>query len=129
MANYARELPIDKQNNQYTESTPAFVTNQSWSSVFTVSSTVGLSDKTTVIQLSAVGAPANFKWGGGSVTGTSFDGTIPSNVQVTFVVPQSVMGAGVNASMMGANGANGLYNSISIKTVGGNTGSVFGAEF
>jgi hypothetical protein len=126
MANYARELPIDKNMNPYTVSTPNFVANQSWSSVFTVSSTVGLSDKTTVIQIAAVGATVNFKWGAGSVTATSFDGTVVANTQVTFVVPQSIMGA---ASLMGANGANGLYNSISLKTVGGNTGSVFAAEF
>ncbi len=129
MATYARDLPVDKQGNPYTEATPAYPANQSWSSVFTVSSTIGLNDKTTVVQLSAFGAPANFKWGPNSVTGTSFDGTIPINTQVTFVVPQSIMAVGYSASMMGANGANGLYNSISIKTLGGNTGSVFGAEF
>lgn len=124
---YARALPVDSQNNPYTVATPNYTSNQAWSSVFTVSSTVGLSDKTTVVQIAAIGAAVNIKWGTGSVTGTAFDGTIPANTQITFVVPQSVMAN--SASLMGANGSNGLYNSLSIKTVGGNTGSVFGAEF
>lgn len=126
MAQYAQALPVDKFNNPYTVATPAFPSNQSWSSVFTVSSTVGLSDKTTVIQIVTAGSAANIKWGPGSVTGTSFDATIPANAELTLVVPQSVL---ASTSVMGANGANGLYNSISIRTVGGNTGSVWGAEF
>lgn len=126
MAQYAQALPVDKFNNPYTVATPAFPSNQAWSSVFTVSSTVGLSDKTTVIQIVTAGSAANIKWGPGSVTGTSFDATIPANAELTLVVPQSVL---ASTSVMGANGANGLYNSISIRTVGGNTGSVWGAEF
>jgi hypothetical protein len=127
MAQYAKSLPVDQNNNPYTVSTPNFPSNQSWSSVFTVSSTIGLSDRTTVIQIAAVGAPVNFKWGPGSVTGSSFDGTVSAGTATVYVVPSSIL---ANAgSVMGANGANGLYSSISLKTVGGNAGSVFAAEF
>ncbi len=126
MAQYARELPVDKNNNPYSVSIPGQVSNQSWGSVFTVSSTIGLNANTTAIQLVALGNPANFKWGPSSVTATNFDGTIPVNTPQMFVVPQSV--AGVYPSIQGANAANGLYNQISIKQVGG-AGSVFGAEF
>jgi len=125
MAQYAKELPVDKNNNPYTIATPAFVSNQSWGSVFTVSSTIGLSDKTTVVQFLAVGQAANIKWGPSSVTATNFDASIPANTPVTLVVPQSIMAA---VSVMGANGANGLYNSVSIKQLA-TGGSVFGAEF
>ena len=41
---------VDKNNNPYICSTPNFAANQSWGSVFTVASTVGLNDKTTVLQ-------------------------------------------------------------------------------
>ena len=81
------------------------------------------------MQIAAVGAPVNFKWGSGSVTGTSFDGTILTGNSQIYVVPQSVFGNSVTTSVMGANGANGLYNSISLKTIGGSAGSVFGTEF
>ena len=127
MAQYARALPVDQNNNPYGTSVPNQVSLNSWSSVFTVSSTVGLSDRTTVVQVAAIGAATNIKWGPGSITGTVFDATVAANTVQIFVVPQSVM-ANSN-SVMGANGANGLYNSISIKTVGGNTGSVFGTEY
>lgn len=126
MAQYAKQLPVDQNNNPYTVATPNFVSNQSWQGVPIVSSTIQLSDKTTVIQLSAAGGPVNFKWGPGSVTSSSFDGTIPANTQNTYVVPVSITAA---VSVMGANGANGLYNSISIKTATAVSASVFGAEF
>lgn len=127
MKYYAKALPIDVENNPYQTTTPNAVANQSWSSVFTVSSTLGLSDRTTVVQIATQGAGVNFKWGPGSVTGTSFDGTVSANSQQTFVVPVSILAAA--NSVMGANGANGLYNQISLRTIGGNTGSVFGTEF
>lgn len=125
-ANYAKALPIDSQLNPYQTTIPNAVANQSWSSVFTVSSTVGLSDRTTVLQIMTIGAGVNFKWGPASVTATSFDGSVAPNSQQTFVVPVSIMAAG--NSVMGSNGSNGLYNQISLKQVGG-TGSVFAAEY
>lgn len=127
MAQYAKDLPVDKNNNPYFTTTPAYPAIQSWSSVFTVSSTVGLSDRTTVVQIATVGTTTNFKWGPSSVTATNFDGTVPPNTVGVFVVPVSIVAA--SNSVMGANGANGLYNQISLRTVGGNTGSVFAAEF
>lgn len=128
MATYAKALPMDQYGNPYTVATPNFPAIQSWGSVFTVSSTVGLSDRTTVVQFMTVGQPVNIKWGASSVTATNFDVSMPANTTITLVVPQSIMAVGSNVSVMGANGANGLYNSVSIKqlTIGG---SVFGAEY
>lgn len=127
MVNYAKSLPVDGNENPYTVSTPAFPSNQSWQGTPITSSTIGLSDRTTVVQLAAQGGAINFKWGPGSVTATSFDGTVVGGYTQTFVVPVSIMANGY--SVMGANGANGLYNSISIKTATGLSGSVFGCEF
>ncbi len=124
MAQYAQDLPTDQNNNPYLSGTPAYPSNQSWSGSYTVSSTVGLSDKTTVIQIMSTGSPVNFLWGPGSVTATAFDGSVSANDARTFVVPQSVLAAN---SVMGANGANGLYNKISIKATG--SSSVFVAEY
>lgn len=124
MAQYARELPVDRFNNPYFTGTPAFVSNQSSSGTFAASSTIGLSDKTTVIQIMTTGSPLNFVWGPGSVTGTSFDGSVSANDARTFVIPVSIVAA---VSVMGANGANGLYNKISIKATG--SSSVFVAEY
>lgn len=73
----------------------------------------------------AIGNVVNFKWGPGSVTASSFDGTVSPGTGQTYVIPQSVMAA---QSVMGANGANGLYNKISIFAPAGSA-SVFGAEF
>lgn len=126
MSQYAKDLPVDKNNNPYSSTTPNYVANQSWSGVPLTSSVIGLSDKTTVVQIAAVGGPVSFKWGGGSVTGTSFDGTVSGGTQGIFVVPVSIMAA---VSVMGAGGANGLYNSISVKTSTATSASVFGAEF
>ncbi len=127
MSQYARELPVDKNNNPYIVSTPNFVSNAAWASVFTISSTVGLNDKTTAIQVTAVGAAVQLRWGNTSISSTNFDAVIPANTAQMFVVPQSIIA--VNNSVMGANGANGLYNKVSFVTVGGNVGSVFGAEY
>ncbi len=127
MAQYAKELPVDKNNNPYTVSVPNFISTQAWQGVPLTSSTIGLTDRTTVLQIATNGGPVNFKWGPGSVTSTSFDGTVAANSQITVVVPQSVMAAA--NSVMGANGANGLYNSISIKNATGLSASVFGTEF
>lgn len=127
MSQYAKELPVDKNNNPYTVSIPNFPAAQSWGSVFVASSTIGLSDRTTVVQIAAVGAPALVKWGSGTVSSSTFDAVVPGNTQITFVVPQSVFAS--NASAMGANGANGLYNKITVLSVGTTQGSVFGSEF
>lgn len=127
MAQYAKDLPVDKNNNPYTVSTPGYTSNQSWQGVPVTSSTIGLSDRTTVVQLAVQGGAVNFKWGPASVTSTNFDGTVVGGYAQVFVVPVSIV-ANPN-SVMGANGANGLYNSISIKAATTMSASVFGTEF
>lgn len=127
MAKYARELPLDKNANPYFTTTPGQVSYQAWSGVPASSSVIGLTDTTTVVQIAAIGAAISFKWGPSSVTSSSFDGTVPANTVATYVVPQSVIAA--SNSVMGANGANGLYNKISIKVATAVSASVFGTEF
>lgn len=126
MAQYAKALPVDQQNNPYTAATPNFPAIQSWSGAPTASSTIGLTDRTTAIQIVAIGGVGLLKWGASSVTASSFDAIISPGAPTMFVVPQSVMAAG--NSVMGANGANGLYNKVSIFTQTASA-SVFGAEF
>lgn len=128
MAQYARELPVDKENNPYTVSSPNFPSYQSQGGSPIASSTLTLSDKTTVVEATAVGGPILLKWGPTSVTGTNFDNVIPSNTTRTFVVPQSV--AGVYPSIQGANPANGLYSSVSFKTTAASSiATIYTAEF
>lgn len=123
MAQYAKQLPVDQNNNPYTDATPAFPSNQSWSGVPVASSTIGISDKSTVIQMGSQGGVALFKWGPSSVTTSNFDGVVTGTPR-SFVIPVSIVAA---VSVMGANGMNGLYNKVSVFTP--SSASVFGAEF
>ena len=127
MALYAQTLPVDRQNNPYSNAVPPFASNAAWSGSFTVSSTVGVNDKTTAVQLMTSGSAINFKWGAGSVTGTAFDGSLSANESKLVAIPINTMFSG--GSVVGANAQYGLYSSISIKAVGGGTSSVFAAEY
>ena len=121
MAQYARELPVDKNNNPYTVSSPNFQSLQATTGTPTTSSIISLTDRTTVVEVTAIGGPIMMKWGNTSIaTGNAavIDNAIPPNTSRTFVVPQSVFAVSSNQSVMGANGANGLFNMLSVKTLG-----------
>lgn len=129
--NYAKELPQDRKDQRFDGAPPAFPSLQSQNGVPVVSSVISLTDKTTVIELSAIGGQAGnggiiFKWGSASVSGTNYDGIIQSGVTRVYVVPQSVMGT---SSVAGANVANGLYAAIAVKTATAQSASVFSVEY
>lgn len=129
--NYARKIPRDVTDETIDGAPPAFPTNQSQAGVPTVSSVVSLNDKTTIIEISAMTGNAGSggiigKWGVSSVTSTNFDFFVGSGVTRDLVVPVSVMGV---TSVAGANVANGLYNSVSLKTATAQSSSVFTSEY
>lgn len=129
---YGRELPKSKNEQLYDMAPPAFTTYQSQSGNPTVSSVITLNDRTTVIELMAIGgnngnAGIIGKWGVGSVTGTNFDIQVNSGQTRQFVVPQSVFGN--ISSVAGANVANGLYNSLSVKQATPQPCSVLSIEY
>lgn len=131
MSFYGKQLPKSQNEMQYDAAPPAFVSNQSQSGNPAVSSVITLSDKTTVIELMAIGgnngnAGIIGKWGVGSVSGTSFDIQVNSGQTRMFVVPQSVFG---NASIAGANVANGLYPALSVKYATPQACSVLSIEY
>lgn len=124
-SNYAPQLPRDKADNSLQEYPAPIVAIQAQNGVPVASSIVTLSDRTTMLEVMAVGNPLLMKWGGATVSLTSFDHTIPPNTMRRFVVPQSVAGV---PSIAGANVMNGLYNKVGFITATGSA-SVFTAEY
>lgn len=128
MAMYAKQLPVDRYNNPFTGASPAFPSNASQGGSPIASSVITLSDLTTVVEFTSVGGPILLKWGPGSVTSSNFDNVVGGGQTRILVVPQSVM-ANSN-SVMGANGANGLYNSVSVKTTAASSiATIYTSEF
>ena len=130
MSKYARELPQDKQNNVY-PSPPAYTSYQSQKGVPLASSVLTLTDKTTVLEVMAIGGQAGNaailgKWGVASVTTANYDFMVPVGGVYPFVVPVSVMAA---ASIAGANVMNGLYPAVSFITATATSASVFTVEY
>lgn len=116
---YAKQLPRDKDFQTFQGVVPAFPSLQSQSGVPLTSSVISLSDNTTVVNITTVGGAIIGKWGTGSVTGTNFDISIEADGNNSFVVPVSVFGKGMpNGSVVGVAVANGLYNSLAVKTIG-----------
>lgn len=129
--NYAKDFPVDKKGNALPVSLPPYISTQSQAGVPTASSVITLNDKTTVLDVSAIGgAAANGaiigKWGSASVTATNFDFFVQSGTTRTLVVPVSVQGT---SSVAGANVSNGLYNSVAVKTATAQSTSIFTAEY
>lgn len=120
--NYAKELPKSKNETNYDNGTPAFVSLQSQVGNPGASSVISLNVNTTVVQISTVtGIPAGQgiigKWGAGSVTTANFDLYVAGGMSQMFVVPVSVAGVRSN---LGANVDNGLYASLAVKPIGAN---------
>lgn len=141
MANYAPEVPKDKNGNPLITLGPpktAYVaTNRENASS---SSILLLSDNTSEIEIMAVGQHVAGMWLSraevdSSVAATSvltaagsanFDFMVPNGTVRFVVVPRSTVVADYG-SMMGINRANGLMPAIAFKTLTGN-GSVLTAE-
>ena len=129
--NYARELPKSKNEVAYENAPPAFTSYQSQNGAPIAFSVISLSDKTTVIEISAFSGTAGGggiigKWGSASVTGTNFDFFINSGLTRQFVIPVSIAGV---QSVAGANVANGLYNAVAVKFATVQSASVFSTEY
>lgn len=130
MALYAKELPQDKNRNVY-PAPPAYTSNQAVIGVPIASSVITLSDKTTVIEFTVLGGQSGNaaiigKWGVASVTSSNFDFVIASGQTRQMVVPVSVF---AQASIAGANVANGLYPAVAIKTATTVSASVLSVEY
>lgn len=132
MANYARELPLDKNNIPY-PAPPAKTSYQSQGGNPVASSVLTLSANTTVLSLMALGGQSGNagiigKWGTASVTATNFDIQVNSGQTLTFVVPVSTTGTGTQ-SVQGINPQLGLFPAIALKAVTAQACSVFSAEY
>jgi len=130
--NYARELPLDKNNIPYPVP-PSKTSYQSQAGNPTVSSVLTLSPNTTVLSLMAIGGNAGNagiigKWGVASVTTTNFDIQVNSGQTLTFVVPVSTQGTGTQ-SVQGINPTLGLFPAIALKGATAQACSVFSAEY
>jgi len=133
--NYAKEIPLDKNGNPYSDNVnPAFTSLQSQAGVPIASSVITLTPDTTVLMVNVL-APAGAtgtgaiigKWGSASVTSTNFDWMATPNHQQTLVVPRSTNVG--TPSVQGINPANGLYSTVAVKTATAQSASVFTAEY
>lgn len=134
--NYQRALPRDASTNEALQAYPApIVAIQSRTSEnATVSSAISLTDRTTALEVTAVGATAALKWIPTTSTNPSvigiagatanYDHIIPAGTMRRFVVPQERAGV---SSIAGANISNGCYQRVAYITLG--IGSVLSSEF
>lgn len=100
----------------------------------TASSVLTLTDNTTVVGITAGGAPAFIKWittgdtqaSVVAVAGSTanYDDVIPANTTRIFPIPMETAGT---TSIVGANKANGLYNRMAWKS--GGIASILAVEF
>lgn len=119
-----KPLAKDSGSNEALQEYPApFLAIQSRTSEnAVVSSVINLTDRTTAIEVTAVGATAGIKWIATTNTsasvlttaaGANYDHIIPTNTMRRFVVPQERQGI---SSIAGANIMNGLYQRVAIVT-------------
>ena len=126
-----RELPKSKNDMQFDSAPPAYTAWASQSGNPTASSVITLSDKTTIIEITAISGTAGSggligRWGSASVTSSVFDIFIPVGGSRQFAVPVSVFGT---ASIAGANVANGLYPTLSVMKATAVATSIFSVEY
>lgn len=135
MQPYQQPLASDKKSGEALQNYPApIIAIQSRTSENAiVSSAISLSDRTTAIEVTAVGGTVALKWIPVSSTNPSvftgaananYDHIIPSGTLRRFVVPQETIGV---ASISGANIQNGLYRRVAYMASG--IASVLSSEF
>lgn len=118
--NYQKPLPKDSGSNEALQAYPApiLAIQSRTSESAAVSSVITLSDRTTALEVTAVGGTAALKWiatGNTSAsviaaaTGANYDHIIPAGTMRRFVVPQETRGI---PSICGANIMNGLYQRV-----------------
>lgn len=130
-----KPLPKDSGSNEALQAYPApFLAIQSRTSEnAVVSSVITLTDRTTALEVTAVGGTAALKWIATTSTNPSvltgaatanYDHIIPAGTMRRFVVPQERAGV---SSVSGANIMNGLYQRVAYITTG--IASVLTSEF
>ena len=140
--NYAKPLPVDARNNVMDEYPAPYKAVATVSTVPVASSCISLTDRTTVVEIAAVGGAGSFiRWVPRTETAAvspaasviasglgvaNFDHFIPAGTVRRFVVPIEIVPA---TSIMGANGANGLYNRLAWINASGVSSSVLSTEF
>ena len=133
--NYQRPLPHDSGTSEVLQEFPApfLAVREIVSENAATSSVITLDDRTTSIEVAAVGSTGFIKWIATtdtqasiiSAAGTAdYDHVIPAGTLRRFVVPQERAGI---TSIAGANIANGCYQRIAWKT--GGVGSILSSEF
>lgn len=136
MANYAKELPRDKQGAAMQEYPAPFRPNARYSSEnATASSVITLTDDTTEVEVGAQGGAAVMRWVTAADTQASvvsiagstanFDHFIGSGTVRRFVVPIAL--STVQASIVGINVQMGLFRRVAVKSIG--TASVLTSEY
>jgi hypothetical protein len=120
-SNYPHLLPKDQSGETMQNYPAATVALQRTTAVPpAASSVITLNDRTTTVEISALNGAMAMKWGSASVIAVAgatanYDHVIPINTVRRFVVPiQKIPDSG---SVMGANGANGLYSTIAVITM------------
>lgn len=127
--NYAPKTPRDKTDEVIQNAPAAVISLNSNAGVPVTSSVISLTDRTTMLEMTAIGGSIAIKWGVSSVVasgaGANFDNIITNNTTRQFVVPVSVIGV---QSVAGANVANGLYNAVSVIQATATSASVFTSQ-
>lgn len=139
--NYARDLPNDKKGQTMTDYPAAYKANARNSfNNLTVSSILTLNDNTTVVEVSAVGAPVALRWVPASETAAvspfasvitttgataNFDHIVSANQTRRFVVPIETQGV---ASIVGIGVQAGTYRRMAVMS-GAAVSSVMTSEF
>lgn len=134
--NYQKMLPHDSGSGEALQAYPApyLALEQTTSENGTASSVITLTDRTTALEITAVGGPAAFRWVARTdtqasvitIAGTTanYDHVIPTGTLRRFIVPQEVQAI---TSIAGANVMNGLYQRVAWKTIG--VASIMSSEF
>lgn len=139
MNNYAKGVPVGNNNIGMTGLVAPYVSTEQYiSENGTASSVITLTSLATAIEIAAVGGPAAMRWvtvgdTQASVTATAaaanYDHIIPSGMLRRFVIPIEVNANTFNSTgSLGANPANGLYQRVAVKSLGG-VASVLTTEY
>lgn len=130
MANYAPALGLDKNGIPIQNAPPPVSVIASYHSEnAVVSSMIGLTHNTTLVEVVGVGGAVAIRWvrtgdGTGAATSvittpgtTNFNHVVPADTVRQFVVPRE-NGGSSEASVQGVNRGEGLYQRIAFKSAG-----------
>lgn len=133
MANYAKEIPVDRFSNPmqaYPPAASAIGTTTRENGA--VSSVTSFQPNTTVIEVAAIGAGAAIRWATNQASsvvtaaGTAnFDHVVTAGTVRPFVVPRTIQGN--TTSVVGLGAQNGLFNGVGTISLG--VGSVLLTQY